>query len=884
MSPTLREPKSYQAIMVSSTFTDLEEHRQKVIKAIDTLGYRANVMENDGARADVDVIESSLKMVRDSAAYVGVISLKYGQTPFDPDRNPDRLSITELEFNEAMRLNRPIVLFTMGEKHPVLKADVEIDPDRIKKLNAFRERAKRMREGSEINRVYQTFESVEQFATKAAIAIGRLVQQLQMLEPSTARVVSAKPAVQHRALSNIPISVPLHFLGRDDELAAIETALKRNQGSVAITALHGLRGVGKSTLAGAFADRNTGNYRATWWIRAETESTMRADLVGLGARLGWIAADEKEEPAIAVVMQLLRDEGDGILLIYDNARNAGEIRPYMPRIGAAHAIVTSNAPDWGGVAAPVEIEVWPNEVGADYLIVRTGRDRERTSALTLSEALGGLPLAHEQAAAYCERIGISFAEYLNRFNAAPVKLLDTEKDAPADYHDRMTVAKTFALAIDEAAKLHPAAEPLIVYAALLAAEPIPLYLFSEAREKFGDPLTSMLVDDGLDEAVAALRAFALVDREPVPDERDSALLTDCIRLHRLVREVAAARRNGETADRARRQLVEAMAVFYPDSVFNDPTAWPRARRLDPLAMALVAANRELPNGAEAAAASVINGLACYRVGALATYAAARSLLERALSIDENALDPDHPDIARSFNNFGYLLQAQGDLAAARPYFERALTIREQALGPDHRDTASSLNNLGGLLRAQGDLAGARPYFERALASREALGPDHPDTAMSFNNLGSLLRAQGDLAGARPYLERAVAINERVLGSDHPDTASSLNNLGGLLQAQGDLAGARPYFERALAIREQALGPDHPNTANSLNSLGVLLSSQRKFAMARLNFQRALGIVEKSFGPAHPTTRTMAHNLAGALQALGYTQQLKTLRKMYGIKN
>jgi hypothetical protein len=509
-------------------------------------------------------------------------------------------------------------------------------------------------------------------ASKTSVAFpGRTHAQSNIPSSVPRHSASAGPLVQHRALSNIPISVPLHFLGRDDELAAIETALKRNQGRVAITALHGLRGVGKSTLAVAFADRNAGNYRATWWIRAETESTMRADLVGLGVRLGWIAADEKEEPAVAAVMERLRDEGNDILLVYDNARNAGEVRPYMPRSGTAHVIVTSNAPDWGGVAAPVEIEVWPNETGADYLMARTGKDRERTSALTLSEALGGLPLAHEQAAAYCERIGVSFTEYLSRFNAAPAKLLDTEKDAPVEYHDRTTVAKTFALAIDEAAKLHHAAEPLIVYAALLAAEPIPLYLFSEARENLGDPLTSLLADDGLDEAVGALRAFALVDREPVPDERDSTLLTDCIRLHRLVREVAAARRNGEAADRARRQLIEAMAVFYPDSVYFDPMAWPRARRLDPLAMALVAAGRDLPNGAEAAAASVINGLGCYRVGALANYVAARPLLERAVSIDEKALGPHHADTARSLNNFGYLLQVQGDLVGARPHFARA---------------------------------------------------------------------------------------------------------------------------------------------------------------------------------------------------------------------
>jgi hypothetical protein len=70
--------------MVSSTFTDLKDHRHQVIEAIERLGYRANVMEYDGARADVDVIESSWEFVRDSAAYVGVISRKYGQTPCCP--------------------------------------------------------------------------------------------------------------------------------------------------------------------------------------------------------------------------------------------------------------------------------------------------------------------------------------------------------------------------------------------------------------------------------------------------------------------------------------------------------------------------------------------------------------------------------------------------------------------------------------------------------------------------------------------------------------------------------------------------------------------------------------------------------------------------------
>jgi hypothetical protein len=65
------------------------------------------------------------------------------------------------------------------------------------------------------------------------------------------------------AVSNIPIRVPTHFIGRDDALSQIAAALAQHEGRVAITALHGLRGVGKTTLAAAYAERRRGDYRAT---------------------------------------------------------------------------------------------------------------------------------------------------------------------------------------------------------------------------------------------------------------------------------------------------------------------------------------------------------------------------------------------------------------------------------------------------------------------------------------------------------------------------------------------------------------------------------------------------------------------------------------------
>src|SRR4029077_19868301 len=136
--------------------------------------------------------------------------------------------------------------------------------------------------------------------------------------------------------------------------------------------------------------------------------------------------------------------------------------------------------------------------------------------------------------------------------------------------------------IDAASKLHPAAEPLIVHTALLAPEPIPLFLFAEGREQFGEPFSSLLAGDGLDEAVAALRAFALIDRETIPDERDPAITTDTFRLHRLVREVAAGRCTGEARVNAYYALLEVVTAVYPEEIVADPVALPRVRRLSAL--------------------------------------------------------------------------------------------------------------------------------------------------------------------------------------------------------------------------------------------------------------------------------------------------------------
>ena len=263
------DPKSYQAVAVSSTFTDLQAHRREVGDALARFDLFPKMMEFDGARADADVIESSLGLVRDSSAFIGIISHKYGQTPACPDRNPEGLSISELEFDEAMKLGRPILLFVMADDHPVTMADVEQDSNKLDKLNAFKTRAKKMRNGLEVNRIYETFDSVDDFSKKSAIAVGRLNKLLQH-KPVAVTPSQKADTPDEQRLSNPPElhAVPRYmgshkFVGRASELQILdEWAGEADPDPMLL--FEAIGGSGKSMLTWEWITKHAVVARKTW--------------------------------------------------------------------------------------------------------------------------------------------------------------------------------------------------------------------------------------------------------------------------------------------------------------------------------------------------------------------------------------------------------------------------------------------------------------------------------------------------------------------------------------------------------------------------------------------------------------------------------------------
>ena len=164
-------PAKYKGVMVSSTFTDLEKHRAELMEALRKEELFAIGMEDYVPAPEEDVISSSLNMVRKGSAYIGLISHRCGQVPEHAERNPHAYSITRLEFEEAQSLDRPTLIFIMGDDHPVKRRDVEDDPEKLKKLEAYRERAK---EG----RVYVVFDSLDDFTRQAFPAVAKLRRYL----------------------------------------------------------------------------------------------------------------------------------------------------------------------------------------------------------------------------------------------------------------------------------------------------------------------------------------------------------------------------------------------------------------------------------------------------------------------------------------------------------------------------------------------------------------------------------------------------------------------------------------------------------------------------------------------------------------------------------
>jgi tetratricopeptide (TPR) repeat protein len=681
--------------------------------------------------------------------------------------------------------------------------------------------------------------------------------------------------------------------------------------------MSGLGGIGKTQIAVQYAYQHCDDYQAILWARAESHETLTSSFVEIARLLDLPQKDEQDQTIIVQAVKRWLQDNNGWLLILDNADEPAIVREFLPTNFYGHILLTTRAQALGGLAQRIEVDTFTPELGALFLLRRAtliaadaalddAIQSDREVAMQISEELGGLPLALDQAGAYIEETQCSLADYLDLYRTRRAEVLKERGGLLGDHPE--PVAMTWSLSFQRVEERNPAAADLLRLCAFLAPDAIPEEIIIAGVEHLGPLLQATARDPlALNKAIAALGAYSLIRRDPAEKT---------LSIHRLVQAVL---RDAMSDDETKLWAEQAVLAVSEGSPVVEFATWPQWERYLPHALVCADLVRQ-HNFYVAEAAQILQQTGRY-LAERARYGEAEPLLEqafamseqvqgkehldtardantlgwlydlqgkykqaeplyvRALAIREQQLGPLHPDTAQSLNNLALLYNNQGKYAQAEPLYLRALNICEQQLGPLHPDTATSLNNLALLHKNQGKYEQAKPLYLRALhICEQQLGPLHPHTAQSLNNLAELYRAQGKYEQAEPLYQRALAIWEQQLGSELPNTAQSLNNLAGLYYAQGKYEQAEPLYQRALAIWEQQLGPLHPHTATSLNNLALLYDNQGKYEQAEPLYQRALAIYKKALGPQHPHTQRARRNYAKLLRAMGHDEEAKQLEE------
>ena len=169
----------------------------------------------------------------------------------------------------------------------------------------------------------------------------------------------------------------------------------------------------------------------------------------------------------------------GWLLVFDNAPGPEAVAALVPPVGDGRVLITSRNALWPP-GQGLEVPVLDLEAAAGFLAARTG-DADRQAAAGLAEAVGGLPLALEQAAAYAQATGNSLAAYLALFHQRRADLL--ARGQVPGYGG--TVATTWALAFGQLQDSAPGAAGLLRLLAFCAPEAVPLRLLLAAAARAG---------------------------------------------------------------------------------------------------------------------------------------------------------------------------------------------------------------------------------------------------------------------------------------------------------------------------------------------------------------------------------------------------------------
>ena len=632
----------------------------------------------------------------------------------------------------------------------------------------------------------------------------------------------------------------------------------------------GMRGVGKSQLAAAYArECEKAGWPLVAWMDASSREALVAGLAGLAVEMG--IDDGKGDPDAAAcrcMNRLNSGEGDR-LIVFDNVDDFDDLAGLVPRSDGLRVLVTTTVASPGDSAGRlIAVGAFTRPQSVDFIKERTGLDD--AGAARLAEALGDLPVALAQAAATIKLNGYAtIDEYLAELRE--YRLDEVVDRLPGDdYPDLVHAAlrKAYESALDILAEKdrssgeedpHRAATAFVQLAALalLAPSGVPRPWLHRIGTRM--PIAR--------QSLGALIAHSICT--PSQDGR-------YVRIHGLQGRVLREDYNKQPEVFA---SLEKAVVTLLESIDIDEASKNDAQRADALDMAdqLRAISEQQgqayysPHEARIGLSNVV-GIVNNTIYCLTEMGRPQTALtlQETVGMLTNALGPDHPDTLGTRSNLALVHQQAGHLSTAIDMHQALLTDRTRLLGPDHPDTLTTRGNLAAAHQQAGHLSTAIDMHQALLPDMSrVLGPDHPDTLTTRSNLAAAHQQAGHLSKAIDMYETLLDDRISVLGPDHPDTLITRGNLAAAHYAAGDLQTAIDMHQALLTDRTRLLGPDHPDTLTTRGNLAAAHQQAGHLSTAIDMHQALLPDMSRVLGPDHPYTLTTRSNLAAAHQQAGH---------------
>ncbi len=639
-------------------------------------------------------------------------------------------------------------------------------------------------------------------------------------------------------------SAPPSFIGRADELAAL-TAASSPEADVSrvvqISALAGAGGVGKTWLAlhWAHAHRERfpdGRLFADLHGFSSASAPLDPSVVVRGFLAALGVAPSRIPPGQDAQVALYRKLVDGkrMLVVLDNAADAGQVIPLLPDSPACTTIVTSRrhlAPlitRYG--ARHLQLDILSHGEAHALLTERLGTARiaaEPAAAEALISLCGRYPLALAIMGRHAHtRPHIPLAEFAAELRDLGLDALD---------HDDPTVSLPTVLSWSLRALT---AEQRTMFALLGIAPGADIGLPAAAALAGSPPRRTAKVLSMLEEASLLTRraggryamhdlirdyATATADRDLSRDQRESAL-------HRVIDFYT---HTSHTADH--RVDPHRQAVRLPAPA---PGAEPGSPPDDSGAMAwfddehanLLAAQRT-------AAALGRHDAVWYLAWGLHTFQNRRGMLHDRLAVWQAALDaaahlPDPSVHIRTHRLIGDVFMYFRRHDEAVEHLQEAAALAEKHEDPTEEGLIH--HGLSWVWQLRGDDRQALEHATRALALFRTLGKPVWE-ARELNQVGWFAARTGDFETARTHCTAALALHRRHGESD--GEADTLDSLGYIEHHTGHHAAAIDYYRQALTLyRERG---NTFQVADTLGCLGLPHAALGHHDQARAAWQEAL---------------------------------------------